>query len=179
MTDVQLLLLSTGTLALVWAAAWVDFRTFRVPNALVLTGAIFGLLVQTWGFGLGGLGQGLAGLGLGMALLLPAYLTGHMGAGDVKLMGALGALLGAGQLLDALLYSIAAAGVVAAVYVLSAWRAGGAAAPWQRYRGMLGCLWATGRMSYVAPAPGEAMARRIPLAVPVAVGTTASFIWPL
>jgi prepilin peptidase CpaA len=179
MTDIQPLLLPTGTLALVWGAAWIDFRTFRIPNALVLLGAAFGLLVQGWDSGLDGLGQGLAGMGLGLALLLPVYLIGHMGAGDVKLMGAVGALLGAEQLLHALLYSVAAAGVVAAVYVLSAWWSGGVAPPWQRYVGMLGCLWATGRMSYVAPAPGEAMARRIPLAVPVAVGTTVTLLWPL
>ena len=35
MSSLQPSIALIGTLAVVWAAAWVDFRTFRIPNALV------------------------------------------------------------------------------------------------------------------------------------------------
>lgn len=163
-----------STLAVVWAAAWVDFKTFRIPNALSVTVAAMGLLSQVWGLGLAGIWQGIAGLGLGLALLLPAYLLGHAGAGDVKLMGAVGALLGPQRLWWALLFSILAAGVMGAMYATAAWRTRGASGPWRRYGRMLRVLWVTGRPGYVPPAPGEAMAERMPVAVPIAIGTTAA-----
>ena len=167
-----------GTLALLWAAAWVDFRTFRIPNALVLSSAAFGLFAQTWGGGLDGAWQALVGLALGLALLFPVYLIGHMGAGDVKLVGAAGALLGPGSLLLALLFAVLAAGVMGAAYALGAWRGRGATGPWRRYGRMLQFVWVTGRPSYLAPEVGEAMAERLPLAVPMAVGATVVLLWP-
>jgi prepilin peptidase CpaA len=179
MSGLQPLVTLIGTLVLVWAAAWVDFRTFRIPNALVVSGAAFGLLAQVWGAGWEGLGQGLAGLGVGLALLFPVYVLSHMGAGDVKLMGAVGALLGLQRLPLALLFTVLAAGAMGAVYVVRAWRARGAQGPWRRYGQMLRFLLATGRPSYVPPAPDEAMAERLPLAVPIAIGTTAAALWPL
>jgi prepilin peptidase CpaA len=168
-----------GTLVVVWSAAWVDFRTFRIPNALSVSGAAIGLLAQVWGFGLDGLWQGLAGLGLGLGLMLPGYLFFSTGAGDVKLMGAVGALLGPERLLLALLFAILAAGAVGAIYALAAWWTRGARGPFTRYGAMLKFLLATGRPSYVPPAPDEAMAERLPLAVPIAIGSTAAVLWPL
>lgn len=167
-----------GTLAVVWAAAWVDFRTFRIPNALVVFGVAFGLLAQAWGAGSDGLGQALAGLGLALVLLLPIYLLGHMGAGDVKLMGAVGALLGPERLLLTLFVTALTASGMGAAYALAAWRTRGSTGPWRRYGQMLRFLLTTGRPSYVPPAPGEAMAERLPVAVPIAVGTTAAVLWP-
>jgi prepilin peptidase CpaA len=169
----------TGTLVVVWAAAWVDFRTFRIPNALSVSGAAIGLLAQVWGFGIEGLWQGLAGLALGLGLMLPGYLFLSTGAGDVKLMGAVGAFLGPERLLLALLFTLLAAGAVGTIYALAAWRNKGATGPFKRYGAMLKFLLATGRPSYVPPAPDEVMAERLPLAVPIAIGTTAAVLWPL
>ena len=166
------------TLALVWTAAWSDSQTFRIPNTLVLAGVVLGLLCQVWLAGLGGLGQGLMGMGLGLGLLFPMYLLGFMGAGDVKLMGAVGALLGPERLLTVLIFSIVAAGAVAAAYALAAWVTRGAPGPWRRYGRMLRVLLATGSASYVPPAPDEAMAGGVPVAVSIAIGTTAALLWP-
>jgi prepilin peptidase CpaA len=156
----------------------VDLRTFRIPNALVLAGAAFGLVIQTWGGGIDGLWQALAGLALGLGLLFPLYAIGHMGAGDVKLAGAAGALLGPGQFLVAGLLAILAAGVMGAVYALAAWRRRGATGPWRRYGQMFRFLLVTGRPGYLPPASGEAMAERLPLAVPIAVGGSVALLWP-
>lgn len=178
MDSFQAVSASVGTLAVLWAAAWVDFRTFRIPNALVLAGAALGLVIQTWGAGLDGFWQALAGLALGLGMLFPLYAIGHMGAGDVKLAGAAGALLGPGQLLVAFLLAILAAGAMGAAYALGAWRRRGATGPWRRYGQMFRFLLVTGRPSYVPPAAGEALAERLPLAVPIAVGGTVALLWP-
>ncbi|MES2114221.1 MAG: prepilin peptidase [Pseudomonadota bacterium] len=120
--------------ALLAAAVWHDVRTRRIPNRLVLGGAAAGLAFQTLlpaGAGLfaspfGGIGllQGLAGLGLGLALLLPMYMLGAMGAGDVKLMAMSGAFLGPRDVLGAALLTMVAGGVLALAVTLASGRLG-------------------------------------------------------
>nr|WP_242470864.1 A24 family peptidase [Thiocystis violacea] len=167
------------TLSVVWAAAWVDFRTFRIPNTIVLLGIALGMSILTWGAGLEGLWQSLGGILVALVLLFPFYVFGHMGAGDVKLMGAVGALLGPEQLLMALFITLVAAGLMGVAYALTAWRRQGATGPAKRYGQMLRFLWVTGRPSYIPPAQGEAMAVRLPVAVPIAIGSTAVILWSL
>jgi prepilin peptidase CpaA len=77
-----------------------------------------------WHIGLyGWIGPLYAALGAaaGFAVFLIFYLLGGMGGGDVKLMAGFGALLGAGRLVEAALWTAAAGGVLAACVV--AWRA--------------------------------------------------------
>jgi len=105
-----------------------DVRSHRIPNLLVLVGVVLGvalngLLPGGSGFNSltpGGLGwlAALKGLALGLAVLLPIYLLRAMGAGDVKLMGMVGAFLGAGDLVGALIATLIAGGVIALVAAL-------------------------------------------------------------
>jgi prepilin peptidase CpaA len=55
----------------------------------------------------------LAGAAAGFAIFLIFYLLGGMGGGDVKLMAGFGALLGAGRLLEAALWTAGVGGVLA------------------------------------------------------------------
>ena len=168
-----------GTVLTVWPAAWIDLQSFRIPNTLVVAGAGVGFLTQVWESGLDGLWMGLAGLGLGLAFFLPGYFFRAVGAGDVKLMGAVGALLGPERVALALLCTVLAGGTVAAIYAVSVWATKGARGPFRRYGGMLKALWVTGRASYVPAAPDEALAQRFPFALPIALGSTAAALWPL
>ena len=165
-------------LVVVWVAAWVDWRTFRIPNALVLVTASLGLGIHALASGLSGLSNSLAGLALALCLFLPPYLLRLMGAGDAKLMSAVGALLGLDRLLLGSLLILLSAGLVGLIYALTAWHRRNAPAPWTRYIQMLRFFWTTGRLSYIPPAAGEAMAERLPVAVPIAIGTTLALLWP-
>jgi prepilin peptidase CpaA len=76
------------------AAAAIDLRTRRVPNGLTGGAAVFGLALALTGAGRIGLIAAVVGGVLGLTLMLPGYLFGATGGGDVKLLAALGTLLG-------------------------------------------------------------------------------------
>lgn len=72
-------------------AAIIDGVQLKVPNWLTFPFVISGWVYSTWMFGWEGLGWSLVGTLVGLALLLPAYAIGGMGAGDVKLLAGVGA----------------------------------------------------------------------------------------
>jgi prepilin peptidase CpaA len=81
-------------LLIVCLAAVYDLRYRRIPNWIVLAGLALGLGVNTFLFEWAGLRQSLYGLGLAFLIYFPLYLLHGMGAGDVKLMAAVGAIVG-------------------------------------------------------------------------------------
>lgn len=76
------------------AASATDLWKFKVYNALTIPTLLAGLGVSTWLGGWGGLASSLMGVGLGFGLLVVFYALGGVGAGDVKLLAAIGAWLG-------------------------------------------------------------------------------------
>lgn len=108
-------------LGLLLIAAWQDIRHYRIPNKLVLPGALCGVLLHTLlPQDMGGIGvvASLAGLGVGLVILLPLYLLRAMGAGDIKLMAMTGAFVGPISMLNITLYVLLAGGVLAIGMVL-------------------------------------------------------------
>jgi prepilin peptidase CpaA len=101
------------TIALV-AAVW-DLRTRRIPNLLTLGAALAAVAVHAYAGGFLGVGTALAGWLIGAAFLLPLFALGGMGAGDVKLLAALGAWLGPAAIVSVALYSCIAGGAMALV----------------------------------------------------------------
>jgi prepilin peptidase CpaA len=104
--------------AVAGVAAWTDLRWRRIPNWLTLGTAILGLAVNVALAGGPGALTALLGLGLGLALLLPFYVLRAVGAGDVKLLAALGAVLGPQALVSVALYGAVVGGVMSAVILL-------------------------------------------------------------
>jgi prepilin peptidase CpaA len=94
------------------AAVVTDVRSRRIPNWLTgaIGGAGFGIA-----FGGGGLTPAQAALGMlaGLLLMMPGHLIGATGAGDVKLMAAIGTVVGPGLVTKAFLYTAVAGGVFA------------------------------------------------------------------
>jgi len=100
-------------LVAVAAAIW-DLRTGRIPNLLTIPMFLAGLLWSTWNGGGSGL---LVGVGSALLLSLPCFLLfvyAGGGAGDVKLLGALGAWLSFHDAVSVLL-CVALAGVLCGI----------------------------------------------------------------
>ena len=99
--------------AVVIAAAVSDLRTGRIPNWITVPGAALGLALQSYHGGLEGAVFSLAGAALGLGIFLVLYLAGGMGAGDVKLFGAVGALVGPQALVWVFIFTGLLGGVAA------------------------------------------------------------------
>jgi prepilin peptidase CpaA len=99
-------------------ATIVDLRTRRIPN--VLTAAMAGAGVGLAATGLSGLSvwASLGGCLVGLVLLMPGHVLGATGAGDVKLMAAVGAVVGPATVVSAFLFSAIAGGALAVVVAL-------------------------------------------------------------
>jgi len=99
-------------------AAIQDLKTRKIPNLLTYPVMLFGLVYHGVLSGLMGIGFSAAGVGVGIGVFLIPYLMGGMGAGDAKLMGAAGAILGAKGVIIAAVMSILIGLVYAMVLLL-------------------------------------------------------------
>jgi prepilin peptidase CpaA len=100
------------------AAAAIDVRTGKIPNRL--TAGVAGVGFALTAAGLTGHSVAAAAIGgvLGFVMMLPGHVLGGTGAGDVKLVAALGTLLGPAGVFMAVLYGAVAGGVLAAGHAL-------------------------------------------------------------
>ena len=106
------------------AAAVIDLRTRRIPNALSASLAVVGFGIAAAGLGRVGIGAALLGCALGLAFMLPGHIFGATGAGDVKLFAAAGALLGPAATVQAFLYTAIIGGIIAVVVSIRRRRVG-------------------------------------------------------
>lgn len=107
-----------ATLILTLLAGSLDLRSRRIPNWLTVPGFFAGIALHTVLSGWRGTLLALEGAGLALAILLIPVLMRLLGAGDWKLMGAVGAFVGPMMLLFVLLASVLVSGVMAVVHVL-------------------------------------------------------------
>jgi prepilin peptidase CpaA len=101
------------------AAAAIDLRTQRIPNILTLPSILIALGYYAISNGATGLLFSLGGLAAGIGLLMLPYLMGGMGAGDAKLMGAVGAFVGAQGVFIAFLFTAVAGGIYALLLLVA------------------------------------------------------------
>lgn len=100
-------------------ACYGEITAHRIPNWLTLGGMALGLGAAAITDGLTGLADSALGLAVGGGVFLPFCLMGVIGGGDMKLMGATGAILGWPLILYALTDTCLAGGILA--LVIMAW----------------------------------------------------------
>src|SRR5580692_12667524 len=112
-------ILQIALLLLVVIAAVYDIRFRRIPNWLVLTGLLAGVVLNTLLLEWSGVRASLLGIILAFLVYFPLYLLRGMGAGDVKLMAAIGALVGPSNWFGIFVLSGILGGVFAVLFLLS------------------------------------------------------------
>lgn len=95
-------------------AVVTDILFHKIPNWLTFPTMIIGIGYHTYMNGYQGLLFSISGLFLGIALFIPFYLAAGMGAGDVKLLGSVGSILGVKGVFIAFLGT----GIIGGVYAL-------------------------------------------------------------
>jgi prepilin peptidase CpaA len=157
-------------------AAFIDGYKLKVPNwltfPLVLSGWAYAAISGGWA----GLGDSLLGTVVGLALLLPAYAIGGMGAGDVKLLAGVGAWVGAQTTFYAFCVSAVVGGVIALAMV-------GVKRGWRKHRNQFLAI-AQEIVTIGNPQELSAIAAErkssmllLPYGIPIAIGTIAYFVW--
>lgn len=92
-----------------------DLLYQKIFNLLIFCTLVFAMVFYIWVWGLTGLTFSLAGLALGIALFFVPFILGGLGAGDVKLLGVVGALKGA----EFVLYSFLLTAILGGIFSLS------------------------------------------------------------
>ena len=100
------------------AAVYTDVKYGIVSNRLTFPTIALALGLHAFLGGWTGLGHAAQGAALGLGLLLIPFLLGGMGAGDVKLMAALGSLIGPGLVLNTFLFSAIMGGLVGILVIV-------------------------------------------------------------
>ena len=112
--------LALAILALVLCVStFTELRENRIPNWITLLGVGVGLVIGYFPFGIT-LRASVSGLCVGFCFLFVFYIFGGMGGGDVKLMGAVGALLGFPKILPVITYTALVGGLMAILILI--WR---------------------------------------------------------
>lgn len=159
-----MILLLSLTACLFIMAICYDLRFHRIPNALCLIFFVTGCIANFFIFGWQGLANALLGAVVVFALLIPFFIIKTLGAGDIKLMMAVGALLGVSTTLWSVAWGVIVGGAIALLI----------AAPslsWQRVKRTFvryyHCLYLR---TYLRPAANEIAAEKVPYAPALAAG---------
>jgi prepilin peptidase CpaA len=98
----------------VWAVI-TDISDKKIPNYLVFSFMLGGVIYNGLNEGLSGLTTSISGTLLPLLVLFPFFLMRTLGAGDIKLFMAIGSFAGLGIIINIILYSILAGGVIALI----------------------------------------------------------------
>jgi prepilin peptidase CpaA len=107
-------IIATPLCFLATICAFTDLRMQKIPNVITLPAALLAMGLHAYHAGLQGFYLSLGGWGLGLALLILPYALNAMGAGDVKLLAAIGAVVGPLAVFIIFLYTA----IIGAAYAL-------------------------------------------------------------
>ena len=111
--------IAEGTaVAIALVACAFDVSSSRIPNRLTFTTASLAIVFHVFAPSGAGWSHAVLGLFVGLLVFFPMFALGAMGAGDVKLMGAVGAWIGALSIVNVALYGSVAGGVLAVIVAL-------------------------------------------------------------
>lgn len=111
-------MISVGAMGVAGWAGWLDWRTRKIPNKLTVPALLLGLTLSLVLGSWQGLKLSLEGAGISLGVLLPFVLMRGLGAGDWKLMGALGAFLGPQRAIVVLIGTVLIAGLMSVIEVI-------------------------------------------------------------
>jgi prepilin peptidase CpaA len=163
-------------------AAVIDGYKLKVPNWLTYPMIISGWVYSMAAFAMNGepwyegLGWSLLGTVVGLALLMPAYAIGGMGAGDVKLLAGVGAWMYSTHTFFAFCVSTVVGAVLAVGMVLcrKAWKKHSDQF-WMILNEIL-VIRNPETLSAIAAERKSSMLL-LPYGIPIAIGTIAYFAW--
>lgn len=99
-------------------AAILDVLTHKIPNWFTVPSALLAVILNSYLYGIKGFSSSIVGLVTGFLLLFFIYRLGGMGAGDVKLLCAIGAFLGPKLVFYSFIWTALAGGVFALILVI-------------------------------------------------------------
>ena len=157
-------------------AAIIDIRIRKIPNLLTYPAMIAGLVYHGVMSGPNGLFFSAGGLVLGIAIFILPYLMGGMGAGDAKLMGAVGAVLGPSGVFNASVFTAIAGGIYALLLLPFHYRMHRGL--FTRFATMIKTFAVTGLFIYI-PAVENEKKPKLCYAIAIASGTLYTIWWRL
>ena len=163
------------TLTLI-VAAYIDGKLLKVPNLITYPMIVAGWVYSFGFYGWEGLGWSLLGTVVGLALLLPLYSIGGMGAGDVKLLAGVGAWVWVETTFYAFCVTAVLGGVIAVGMVLYQRQ-------WHKHFNQffaicdeITTIRNADQLSVIAAERKPTM-MLLPYGIPIAIGTIAYFAW--
>jgi prepilin peptidase CpaA len=158
------------TVAFIGTCWLTDVRTRQIPNLLSGAAFVAGVLLNGVCFGRWGLVNSLVGAAVAFLFLLGPFVLGGIGGGDVKMMGAIGALLGPVLVLNALAVGLILGGIVMMIHLAGLGRLREKLASTGR---MFAGAWATRSLGPLRLSDEDESAITLPYSVPLGLGTVA------
>ncbi len=161
------MLIDALVLAINVIACVTDVRSRRIPNWLTFGAAAAAIGSYLIMGGPRAAGASVFGWAVGVLLFAPVFLVGGLGAGDVKLVGAIGAWLGPAAAVHVALYSAIAGGAMG--LIVAAFR-GYLRTAFMNLRVIVTSWW-YGIVSVPGLTLADGKGPRLAYAIPIATGT--------
>jgi len=151
---------------------FTDIYSRKILNVVTIPAIIIGIFYFTVDSGLDGLWFSFSGFLLGLFVLLIPFYFGGMGAGDVKLMGAVGALMGSAFVFQAFFFTAVIGGIISLIFLLRR----------MSFKQVASHMFVTftvfrGNMKEIHSPTGEITKYSFPYGIAIVLGTFIAYIW--